>query len=310
MLDVKRMRVLKEVAAQGSFSAAAEALSFTQSAVSQQIAALERETGAKLVERAPRGIRLTDAGRALVSHADAVIARLDDAEQELAAIAGLRGGRLRLASFQSAGATLVPLAVKTFHERHPDVELSMMEADPVDSLPALKAGEIDLALVFDYPAIPEPPDEQIETLHLVDDPYDAVLPADHKLASRKRVKLEQLAEESWINSTSKVSCHLIVLSACREAGFEPKVEFETDENTAVQAFVASGVGVALMPRLALGAVNPGVCVRPLASRSVMRRISVARLAEGYRSPASDAMVQILQDVGEEFRETEPLAAVS
>src|SRR5947208_2538722 len=130
MLDVRRMKVLREVAHQGSFSAAAEALSFTQSAVSQHIAALERETGARLVERGPRGVRLTDAGQALVCHTDAILARIDDAEEELAAIAGLREGRLRLASFQSAGATLVPRAVASFRERHPGVELGMIEAEP------------------------------------------------------------------------------------------------------------------------------------------------------------------------------------
>src|SRR5919107_3286405 len=129
MLDVRRMRVLREVAAQGSFSAAAEALSFTQSAISQHVAALERETGAQLVDRGPRGVRLTDAGRALVSHADAIIARIDDAEEELAAIAGLRGGRLRIATFQSAGATFVPRAVGEFHRRHPEVELTVKQED-------------------------------------------------------------------------------------------------------------------------------------------------------------------------------------
>src|SRR5215210_2454711 len=118
MLDVRRLRVLREVARQGSFSAAAEALTFTQSAISQHVAALEREAGASLVERGPRGVRLTDAGRALVDHADAILARLDDAEQELAAIAGLRGGRLRLASFPSAGATIMPKALAEFHRRH------------------------------------------------------------------------------------------------------------------------------------------------------------------------------------------------
>src|SRR3954451_20663797 len=125
MLDVRRLRVLREVAGQGSFSAAAEALSYTQSAVSQQIAALEREAGARLVERSARGVRLTDAGRVLVGHADAVLARLADAEQELEAISGVRGGRLRLAAFPSACATLMPLLVARFRERHPGVELSL-----------------------------------------------------------------------------------------------------------------------------------------------------------------------------------------
>src|ERR671936_254894 len=138
MLDVRRLRVLREVAARGSFSAAAEALSFTQSAVSQQVAALERETGTMLVERGARGIRLTDAGRALVSHADAILARIEAAEEELAAIAGLRGGRLRLASFQSAGATLVPRAVAAFRSCHPQVELSMVEAEPAQACSLLR----------------------------------------------------------------------------------------------------------------------------------------------------------------------------
>src|SRR3954467_6010603 len=129
MLDVRRMRVLREVAARGSFSAAAEALSFTQSAISQHVAALERETGTTLVERNPRGVRLTDAGRALVTHADAILARIEDAEEELAAIAGLRGGRRRTAPFQSAGATLGPRALGEFHRRHPDVELTVAQEE-------------------------------------------------------------------------------------------------------------------------------------------------------------------------------------
>ena len=135
MLDVRRMRVLREVAQRGSFSAAAEALSFTQSAVSQQIAALEREAGTTLVERSVRGIRLTDAGRALVRHTEAILGRLAEAEAELEAIAGLRGGRLRMASFESAGATLMPLAIATFRERHPAVELSLSLAEPMESVP-------------------------------------------------------------------------------------------------------------------------------------------------------------------------------
>src|SRR3954462_13599283 len=129
MLDVRRLRVLREVAARGSFSAAAESLSFTQSAVSQQVAALERECGAKLLERGPRGVRLTDAGRALVEHADAILARIEDAAEELAAIAGLRGGRLRMAPFQSAGATLVPRALGEFHRRHPRVDLTVRQEE-------------------------------------------------------------------------------------------------------------------------------------------------------------------------------------
>src|SRR3954451_19568343 len=146
MLDVRRLRVLREVAHQGSFSAAGESLGYTQSAVSQQIAALERETATTLVERNARGVRLTDAGRTLVEHADGTLARLAAAEDELEAIAGLRGRRLRLASFTTAGATLVPLAIAEFSRLHPGVELSLVEAEVEDSVPALKAGELDVAL--------------------------------------------------------------------------------------------------------------------------------------------------------------------
>src|SRR3954451_17623886 len=149
MLDVKRLKVLREVAAQGSFSAAADKLGYTQSAVSQQIAALEREAGATLIERNPRGLRLTGAGEALVRHADKILTRLADAEAELEAIAGLRGGRLRLAAVPTGGATLMPLAVATFREKHPDVELTVRQLEPEDSLPLPKSGELDIALTIE-----------------------------------------------------------------------------------------------------------------------------------------------------------------
>src|SRR3954453_1114106 len=148
MLDVRRMRVLREVAQRGSFSAAAEALSFTQSAVSQQIAALEREAGAVLVERSARGVRLTEAGEAVVRHTDAILARLAEAESELEAIAGLRGGRLRLAAFESAAATIMPVAIAEVAKSHPAVELSMSLLEPEQSVAALRAGDIDLAITF------------------------------------------------------------------------------------------------------------------------------------------------------------------
>src|SRR5829696_2990245 len=180
MLDVRRMRVLREVARRGSFSAAAEALSFTQSAVSQQIAALEREAGTTLVERSVRGIRLTDAGRALVRHTDAILGRLAEAEAELEAIAGLRGGRLRMAAFESAGATLMPLAIAQFSSLYPEVELSLSLAEPEESLPQLRSGDLDLAITFD--AVPEPPARDgVQRDHLLEDPMYLVLPARHPL---------------------------------------------------------------------------------------------------------------------------------
>src|SRR3954449_5948050 len=151
MLDVRRLRILREVAARGTFSAAADALHFTQSAVSQQIAALEREAGMPLVERGARGVRLTHAGEVLVRHTDVILARLADAEAELEAIAGLRGGRVRLASFPSAGATIAPAAIARFREGHPGVDVSLVLAEPPDGVEKLRGGEIDVALLIDTP---------------------------------------------------------------------------------------------------------------------------------------------------------------
>src|SRR3954462_10627693 len=167
MLDVKRMRILKEVSDRGSFSAAAEALSYTQSAVSQQIAALEREAGTQLVQRGSRGIRMTEAGESLVRHADAILTRLADAEAELEAIAGLRGGRLRLAAFPTVGATLVPLAIATFRERHPHTELTVRQPEPEPPPPLLKCGEIATAQTIE----PSPPEQTdgLDCAFLLDD---------------------------------------------------------------------------------------------------------------------------------------------
>jgi len=310
MLDVRRLRVLREVAARGSFSAAAEALSFTQPAISQQIAALEREAGATLVERGARGVRLTDAGRALVTHADAILSRLDDAEQELAAIAGLRGGRLRFGGFASAGATFLPQAVATFHNRHPDVELTMAEGDPEDLIPRLKAGELDLALVFDYEEVPEQPEADLERSHLVDDTVDAVLPRGHRLAGKRSLRMADLAGEPFISGCGPGSCSTMIRRACADAGFEVKIAFETNDYQAQQAFVAAGVGVALLPRLCLTTVHSGVEIRSLGRAAPVRRIWAARPAASYRSAASEAMLQILQDVSAEFRDDRRLTLAS
>src|SRR4051794_20988693 len=305
MLDVRRLKVLREVAARGSFSAAAESLSYTQSAVSQQIAALERECAAKLLERGPRGVRLTDAGRALVQHADAILARIDDAEEELAAIAGLRGGRLRIATFQSAGATLVPRAVGEFHRRHPGVELTVKQEE-LEAVEMLVAGEVDLALVMDFESLPHPAAD-LDLTKLLDDPYDVVLPQGHALANRPAVDMADLRGERWIVATRCTGCREGVVDACRSAGFEPDLAIESDENTQTQAFVATGLGIALLPRLGLSALHPDVVVKPMKRGLLSRRIYAATVAGAYRSAATDAMIEILREVAVEFEERAPLA---
>ena len=300
MLDVRRLRVLREVATHGSFSAAAEALSYTQSAVSQQIAALEREAGSRLVERSARGVTLTDAGRALVGHADVILARLADAEEELQAIAGLRGGRLRLAAFPSACATLMPQAVARFRERHPGVELSLSPADPDDALRLLRGGESDMALSIEatFTTRHEP---GLETMPLLDDPMYIMLPRDHPMAGRARLKLTDLAEEPWmIGTTGTCPDTSIFLNACQAVGFAPNIAFNMDDYTAIQGFVAAGMGVSFIPDLALVAVRDDVVVRSLGARPPVRRIVAVTLADSFRSPAKTAMLDVLVEVAAEF----------
>jgi DNA-binding transcriptional LysR family regulator len=300
MLDVRRLRVLREVAAQGSFSAAAEALSYTQSAVSQQIAALEREAGLQLVERSARGVTLTDAGRALVAHADAIIARLADAEAELHAIAGLRGGRLRLAAFPSACSTLMPLAVARFRGRHPGVELSLRPADPDDAVALLRGGEVDIALsiITTFGAAADP---DLDVAELLDDPMYIMLPRDHPLAGRARIRLADLADEPWMIGTAGTCPDTsIFLHACQAAGFSPNIAFNLDDYNAIQGFVAAGMGVSFIPDLALINVRDDIVVRSLGARPPVRRIVATTLADSFRSPAKQAMVEVLAEVSAEF----------
>jgi DNA-binding transcriptional LysR family regulator len=300
MLDVKRLRVLREVAAKGSFSAAADALSYTQSAISQQIAALEREAGAQLVERSARGVRLTDAGAALVSHADAILARLDAAERELEAIAGLRGGHLRIIAFPSAAASIVPLAIAEFRRRHPAVELTLVPGEPDESVAALKSGDSDLAISLEASFRPVD-DEQIAKTVLLDDPMFLVLAQDHPLAHKPKLALEDLAGEQWIQGTLGACPDTsILLRACTAAGFEPRLAFQSDDYTAIQGFIAAGVGVALVPDLALVSVRDDIVIRDLGPKAPFRRVFAATLSAGYQSPATGAMLQILQDVGREY----------
>ncbi len=306
------MKVLREVAVRGSFSAAAEALSFTQSAVSQQVAALEREAGAVLVERSARGVRLTEAGEAVVRHAEWILARLADAEAELEAIAGLRGGRLRMAAFESAGGTIVPLAIANFRERHPGVELSLMLAEGEDAIGKLRAGELELALTAEGFYEPRVSLEGIDLVHLLDDPMYLALPRDHALARKRNLKLPDLAGEPWIQGTTTCECTMLMVRACQAAGFEPRIAFESDDYTAVQGLVAAGVGVAIIAEMGTSTIRDDIVLRSLGRQIAERKVYAATLAGGYRSPATTEMVSILQEVSATYsaaRRT-PLSLVS
>jgi DNA-binding transcriptional LysR family regulator len=305
MFDVKQLRVLKAVAEHGSFSAAADALSYTQPAISQQIAALEKRAGTTLVDRGSRGVRLTDAGQALVEHAEVVIARLAAAEAELDAIAGIRGGRVRLASFPTAGASLLPPAVAEFTRRHPEVELTFVEQEPEEAVQMLRAAELEIAIVFEYRDLLQQEFERIyegiDLHHLVDDPMYLALPRDHPLAGKPRVKLRDVADATWIQESGCHSwCGGFHEAACAAAGFQPKVGFQSDDYNVVQGLIAAGVGVSLLPALALTNVREDIVARSLGAAAPTRKIAAATLAGRYRSPATEAMLDILSEVADRF----------
>ncbi len=299
MLNVARLKVLVEVAARGSFSSAADALSYTQSAVSQQIATLEAETGMTLLERHARGVRVTPAGSALVEHAEGILARLDAAEAELSAIAGLRAGRLRMASFPTAGATLMPLAIATFRSRYPEIELTLAEGEPEEIAPRLRAGEFDLALLFEFDE-PETDVEDLDRVELLHDPMYLALPSAHPLATKEGLRLQELHGEAWVQTSHASPCARHVVRSCHAAGFEPNVSFESDDYQTVQGLVAAGVGVALIPELALSVVREDIVIRELSPRPPVRQVIAAAPSDARLSPATPAMLEILSRAAERY----------
>ena len=295
MLDSRRLRVLRAVAEHGSFAAAALELQYTPSAVSQQIAALEREAGAVLVERGPRGTRLTQAGAVLDRHAAVVLGQLAAARAELDDLARLRGGQLRLAAFESAWTALVPAAVSAYRARHPDVELHLAESDPADAVADVRAGACDLAVVFE----PNPLDaaglEGLQRTVVGLDPLWAVLPDDHPLAAAPAVDLARLAAEPWVAPTA--FCAGVVRRACLAAGFEPDIVFSSADYGAIQGFVAAGAGVALVPFLALTG-RERVVARPLTGDGPRRVLAAITAAEGPRPATAAAMLDVLRETAD------------
>jgi DNA-binding transcriptional LysR family regulator len=302
MLNVGRLKILREVAARGSFSEAAEALSYTQSAVSQGVATLEAELGVTLIERDRGAIRPTVAGAALIDRADGILAQLAAAEEEVAAIAGARGGRMRMASFPTAGATLMPLAIATFRAAHPAVDLSLAEGEPEEIVPRLRAGEFDVVLVYEFRGVSERLGAGVRRFELLEDPMRLALPAGHSLADRESVSLGDLAAESWVQTSERSPCARHVVRSCHQAGFEPNVSFESDDYQTVQGLVAAGVGVALIPELALTNVRDDVVIRAVHPRSPVRKVLAATPRGTAMMPAVTTMIDVLRGAAKRYQE--------
>jgi DNA-binding transcriptional LysR family regulator len=305
MLDVTRLRVLVAVARHGSVTAAARALNYAQPSVSHHIARLEAETGTQLLERVGRGVRLTEAGRLLAERAEEIIGRLDTAEAELAAHVGLRQGRVRLAAFPSALGTLVPAAAARLATETPGLEFMLTEAEPPEALRMLRAGYVDVAVVFQHyqqdidAAPPRPADEGTRGVLLLDEPVHLVTPAvgDAERGAPGEpmpiADLEAYAGCKWIAGCER--CRAYLVRQCESAGFTPRIAFTTDDYLAVQALVAAGLGIATLPGLCLRATrHRGIATAPLAG--ARRHVFAVTYGQSPGAKATARLIDALQHV--------------
>jgi molybdate transport repressor ModE-like protein len=298
VLDTTALRMVRAIAETGSFSGAARELGYSQPAVSQHIRRLERRVGTPLVVRSGRAVRLTEAGAALSRHAGSLLATLAAAEEEVAAIAGLRTGRVRLVAFPSSSASLVPHALAQLRQSHPGISVSFSEAEPPESLALVRGGECDVAVAFSYAGTDlgrgEDDLEGLVAVPLLSDPLRVALPSGHQAAAASVVSLSSLADETWIAGCPRCRGHL--LAACESVGFTPTVAFATDDYVAVQGLIASGLGVALISEMILESVHhPGIVSRPVEPAST-REVSAVTTPDLLRVPAVRTCIDALTAV--------------
>jgi molybdate transport repressor ModE-like protein len=288
-MDPRRVLLFRTVARSGSLSAAARDLGTTQSAVSQQLRLLEREAGGPLLVRTPRGTQLTEAGATLLARADAVHNTLHDAREELGALADLRSGTVRLAAFPSAAATLVPSAVRALHDEHAGVQVTLVEQEPPEASAAVLAGDVDVALVFGYDG-PSDDDGSLAWVPLGVEPLHLVLARDGAVPAR--ATSTWLAGQDWVAGCERCRQHLV--ERCRDAGFEPRLLHESDDYVVVQNLVAHGLGVTVLPQLALTAFrHPDVEARP-APAFGERHVGMVHRPGAESVPAVRALMERLQ----------------
>ncbi|WP_075731825.1 LysR family transcriptional regulator [Streptomyces acidiscabies] len=284
MIEARRLHILRAVADHRTVTAAAAALYLTPSAVSQQLAALEQETGHRLVERGAKGVRLTPAGEILLGHTNAVLAQLERAEAELAAYSNGEAGTVTVAAFATGIALVVAPAMTRLARTAPGIRLRVQDAEGDASLPMVLDRQVDVAVAVEYRGAPAADDPRLTHVPLYAEPFDAVLPSHHRLADTPEVPLAELAKDTWVGPYPGNPCHDVAVLACENAGFQPRMEHASDDFRAVVALVAVGAGVALVPRSALlGTDLAGVCVRPVDGVAPTRRVfaAIRRGAEAH-----------------------------
>jgi DNA-binding transcriptional LysR family regulator len=313
MLDLRRLRLLHELHARGTIAAVADALQFTPSAVSQQLAVLEREAGVPLLERAGRGVRLTDAGLVLVGHAGALLDRAELAEAELAAAVGSVVGRGRIAAFQSVALRLAAPALQALARDAPGLRCELVEAEPEQSLPALALGDIDLVLADEWEHQPHPRPPGVDRHDLHRDPVHVVLSADHRArrAAGRRpdgagrrppatVPLAALAGEPWATGHPGTGWEEMVRRTCRLlGGFEPDIRHRVNDSVVALTLVASGLAVTLLPEFVDAAAQPGIVAHPMAEGTVHRTIYAATRTADARRPSVQALLAAVRTAGAE-----------
>jgi molybdate transport repressor ModE-like protein len=295
MLNLNRLRMLRAVAARGTIAAAAESLFMSPSAVSQQMAVLERETGVPILEREGRGVRLTEAGRRLVANTERILAEIEHAEADLAASARGIVGSVRVSAFPTAARAILVPALVDLKGAHPNLHLSMIDLEPEESLPALKARELDVVLTYEWDLLPSLEDPGIEREELLTERVYLALPADHPIAQRGGpVAVAELAEEEWIVGRDSTSMLDLVTAAARKSGFEPRTNFHSMDFEVILAAVSAGLGVALGPALAFQP-TADVAVREIADLHLNRSVWAAIRRGSGNTPGISAVLEALRD---------------
>lgn len=300
MLETRHLLTFEAVVRTGTFAAAARELGYTQPGVSQHIRALEAALKATLFTRAGRGLRLSEQGEILAARATSLLADMRAAEAQIAAVDRLRQGLVKICAFPSASATLVPAAISKMRSDHMGVELELFEAEPPDSVAGLKKGDYDIAVTFHYEGEAAPEDDDILSFPLMREPLVLFMAENHPLARRQQVDVTELKDERWIAGC--IQCRQEFVSVCHDAGFSPRIDITTDDNLAVQSYVVSGLGLAMMPRMLQSFVkHPRLRVRPV-SPSRTRVITATVLRATRHSPAVKHMVESLRWAAENSSE--------